>query len=150
MTFFCVECFERLPSESERCPRCGSAQNIDQGDYAAKLRKALSHPMAETRRRVIYLLGEKRIVEAVGELVEILDHESDPFLVEEAADALGKIGGDKALAALVRAAQHKSFLVRARAIQTLARAGGAWKESALQMAERDPSAMVRESVCIKE
>jgi hypothetical protein len=40
---------------------------------------ALSHPLVETRRRVIFLLGEKRAVEAVEELIEVIDCETDPF-----------------------------------------------------------------------
>ncbi len=145
MTFYCINCFAELHDDGGQCPRCGAAQNLDRRDYAAKLRRALGHPIAETRRRVIFLLGEKRITDAVGDLIEILDHESDPFLVEEAATALGTIRGDQSLAALVRAARHRSFLVRARAIEALVCAGGIWRERALEIAEHDPSAMVRES-----
>lgn len=145
MTFYCVNCFADLRDDGGQCPRCGVAQNLDRRDYAAKLRSALAHPLAETRRRAIFLLGEKRVTDAVGELIEILDRESDPFLVEEAAAALGKIQDDRSLAALVRAARHKSFLVRARAIEALAHAGGIWRKTALEIAEQDPSAMVRES-----
>jgi len=85
------------------------------------------------------------VEEAVGDLVEILEHESDPFLVEEAAQALGKLRVEKALAALVRAARHKSFLVRARAIQSLIEAGGEWASMARQIARSDPSTCVRDS-----
>jgi len=145
MTFFCVECLERLPAQTQRCPRCGAAQTSERRDYTAKLRKALMHPIAETRRRAIYLLGEMRIEQTVGELTEILDREPDPFLAEEAAEALAKIGGNDALAALLRAAHHRCFLVRACAIEALVRAGRPWKDIAQRIAQCDSSAMVRES-----
>jgi HEAT repeats len=150
MTFYCVNCFAELSTDGGVCPRCGAAQNLDRCDYAAKLRAALAHPIAETRRRAVFLLGEKRVTDAVAELAEILDREDDPFLVEEAAAALGKIQGEQSLAALARAAHHKSFLVRARAVEALAAAGGTWREMALEMAEHDSSAMVRESTRRKE
>lgn len=145
MTFFCVNCFAELSADGGSCARCGAPQNLDHRDYPAKLRRALAHPLAETRRRAIFLLGEKRVVDAVRELVEILDDESDPLLAEEAAAALGKIHNRKAMTALVRAARHRSFLVRARAIRALVDAGGIWKKTASELAERDPSAMVRQA-----
>ncbi|HZO80337.1 MAG TPA: HEAT repeat domain-containing protein [Candidatus Binataceae bacterium] len=146
MTFYCVNCFAELASDDRACPRCGVEQQLDGRDYPAKLRKALKHPLAETRRRAIFVLGEKRVAEAVRDLAELADHEDDPFLVEEAAIALGKIRNEESLAALAHAAHHKSFSVRARAIEALARAGGAWRKIALDIAEHDPSATVRESV----
>ncbi len=149
MTFYCVNCFAELASDDRECPRCGADQHLDRRDYAAKLRAALAHPLAETRRRAIFLLGEKRVAAAVRNLAELVDREDDPFLVEEAAIALGKIRDEESRAALVRAAHHKSFLVRARAVEALANAGGAWRKIALKIAKHDPSAMVRESARTK-
>lgn len=143
MTFFCVNCFAELSAEGGRCPRCGAAQNLDRRDYAAKLRSALAHPMVETRRRAIFLMGEKRLAEGVDELIEILERETDPFLVEESVGALGKIRSEKTLSALTRAACHKSFLVRARAIRALVSAGGRWARIATEIAASDPSPSVR-------
>jgi hypothetical protein len=42
----------------------------------------------------------------------------------------------------------KSFLVRARSIEALVAAGGEWKRTAVDLADHDPSAMVRESARI--
>jgi HEAT repeat protein len=149
MTFFCVNCFGELSGEGGRCPRCGATQNLDGRDYVAKLRNALAHPIAETRRRAIYLLGEKRMEEAVGQLIEIVDQENDPFVVEEAVAALGKIRGAMAMEALLRAARHKSFLVRARAIHSLVEAGGDWARAAKRIVRSDSSALVRDAVQTK-
>jgi HEAT repeat protein len=87
-------------------------------------------------------------VDAVEELIQIIDCESDLFLAEEAVVALSKIGQAKALNALLRAARHKSFLVRARSIEALVVARGKWKRAAVDLADHDPSAMVRESARI--
>jgi HEAT repeat protein len=146
MTFYCWKCFSEMRSPLGTCPRCGAAQDIDFRDYVAKLRAALAHPLAETRRRAIFLLGEKHVAEAVDDLKRIIVGDSDPFLAEEAAIALGKIADQKALAALIAAARHRSFLVRARAVKALTAAGGTWARLANELARNDPSAMVRESV----
>jgi HEAT repeat protein len=146
MAFYCWRCFSEMRLSLEICPRCGAAQDIDQRNYMEKLRAAVVHPLAETRRRAIFLLGEKRVAEAVGDLQEIIARDPDPFLAEEAAIALGKIGDEKAREALTDAARHKSFIVRARAIEALAAAGGRWQRLANDLARQDSSAMVRQAV----
>jgi HEAT repeat protein len=145
MTFFCINCFAELRSATETCPRCGAEQSRDVRDFAAKLRAALAHPVAEIRRRAIFLLGKKCVTEGVDDLVRVVESETDPFLVEETAGALGRIGGDQALYALCRVARDKSLLVRARAVAGLVRAGGDWETKGFDLARNDPSAMVRES-----
>lgn len=147
MTFFCMNCFAELRSAAETCPRCGAEQSCAALDFAAKLRAALAHPIAEIRRRAIFLLGKKRVAKAADDLIQVVESETDPFLVEEAVAALGRIGDEKALHALCRAARHRSFLVRARAVEALATAGGDWQIKALDHAHNDPSAMVRKSAC---
>ncbi|MGH7780768.1 MAG: HEAT repeat domain-containing protein [Candidatus Binataceae bacterium] len=146
MTFFCINCFAEIDAEAESCWRCGATQNLDAHDYATKVRMALAHPLADTRRRAIFLLGEKHLAEAVNQLIQLIDTEPDPFLVQEAVVALGKIGGVNALTALVRAVRHKSFLVRACAVEALIIAGGVWEKTAVKLALEDPSETVRETV----
>jgi HEAT repeat protein len=143
MTLYCWSCFLEVRPGSGICPRCGKRQDTDQREYLDKLRAALAHPLAETRRRVIFLLGEKRALETVDDLGRIAKTESDPFLAEEAAIALGKIGEDKALCALITAARNRSFMVRARALEALIQAGGHWERLARDLARNDPSGMVR-------
>ncbi len=143
MTYYCWNCFAEMRAPGGACPQCGKPQEIDRRDYIAKLRAAVGHPLAETRRRAIFLLGEKRVAEAVGDLARVLDSERDPFLAEEAMIALGKIGGDEAMRAVIARARHRSFMVRARAVEALAAAGGNWARIAIEIAREDPSAMVR-------
>jgi HEAT repeat protein len=145
MTFYCLYCFAEFPRDGAPCRRCGAAQGLDRRDYAAKLRAALVHPLTETRRRAIFLLGEMRMMDAVGELVEIMNSEGNPFLVREAVVALGKIQGELSLTASVRVAHHRSFLVRARVVKVLTDLGGIWRKKVLEIAEQDPSSMVREN-----
>lgn len=146
MTFFCINCFAEFDADAEDCWQCGATQDLDARDYVTKVRAALAHPLADTRRRAIFLLGEKYVVEAGDELIQLIDTESDPFLVEEAIVALGKIGGMNALTAIMRAVSHESFLVRARAVEALIAAGGVWERTAVKLALEDPSETVRETV----
>jgi HEAT repeat protein len=143
MTFYCWRCFSEIMSGFGTCPRCAARQDVDERGYVEKLRAALVHPLAETRRRAIFLLGEKRAAEAIEDLSDIIADEPDPFLAEEATLALGKIGDENALNALTAAARHRSFIVRARAVEALAAAGGNWARLAGELARADPSAMVR-------
>jgi HEAT repeat protein len=106
---------------------------------------ALHWPIRLPRlRRAVFLLGEKRAVETIKNLSRIIADESHPFLAEETA-ALGKIGDENALNALTAAARHRSFIVRARALEALAAAGGRWARLAIELAQQDPSAMVKEA-----
>jgi len=143
MTFFCWKCFAEIESLSTTCQSCGATPDHNDFTYTEKLRRALAHPLVETRRRAIFLIGEKRIAEAVVDLSLIIVGESDPFLAEEAAIALGKIGNEPALYALTAGARHRSFMVRARALEALSAAGGYWARLARNWARSDPSAAVR-------
>jgi hypothetical protein len=145
MTFYCWKCFSEMRSPFGTCPRCGTTQDTDARNYVEKLRAALAHPLAETRRRAVYLLGEKHVADAVDDLRQLVAGDPDPFLAEEAAIALGKIGNDKACEALAVAARHSSFIVRTRAIEALVAAGGQWAHLANELARHDPSASVRQA-----
>jgi HEAT repeat protein len=143
MRFFCWKCSSEVESLFGTCRYCGTEQDIDPRIYFDKLRGALGHPVAETRRRAIFLLGEKRAVQAIDDLSRIVAGESDIFLAEEAAIALGKINDERALSALTAAARHRSFIARARALRALAEAGGYWSRLAQKWARSDPSAIIR-------
>jgi HEAT repeat protein len=145
MTVFCINCFAEIASDAAVCGRCGALQSGDRREYAEKLRSALRHPIAETRRRAVFLIGERRLEDATVELRKLAQADNDPYLAAEAVDALKKIATPNALTAIEGAARHPSFVVRAQAVQALALAGGKWRESALALARRDPSSMVRAS-----
>ena len=71
--------------------------------------------------RAAWILGERREQKAVPALTKIVKKASDAFLVESAVEALGKIGGSIATAAVRAATQHSSLRVRVKARAVLMR-----------------------------
>lgn len=88
------------------------ASNEDQDVYFYKvLKSALHHPRIETRREMVYVLGELRDPRALATLETIMA-DDDPFLVSEAVKAAGNIGRSKAVELLLMMIHHPSFMVR--------------------------------------
>ena len=69
-------------------------------------------------------LGRLRAREAVGPLSEALGREQNPDARARYADALARIGDPRAIPALARAAQARSWDERAGALEALSRLGG--------------------------
>jgi HEAT repeat protein len=144
MVSYCPSCFSEIRPEDRTCRRCGRAEGIRPREYIARLRAALAGPHVETQRRAILIIGDRRVSEAIPDLCWIARHGPNPYLAEEAAIALGKIGGQIALDALLLAARrNRSAIVRARAIESLLATEGKWAQQAYEVARRDPSAIVR-------
>lgn len=99
------------------CPHCHSniSERISQADYTEKLIAALRHKEPMTPVRAAWILGERREEEAVPALTKIVRKARDPFLVESAVEALGKIGGSAATSTVRAATQHSSLRVRVKA-----------------------------------
>lgn len=113
MTFFCPKCWKEIPSGRETCPHCGARMaEEDAKPFVEKLRSALRHPEPETVIRAAWILGERKEISAVSDLIDVLQTSQDGFLAEAAAEALGKIGDPRALAALEGAAISGSARVR--------------------------------------
>jgi HEAT repeat protein len=144
MNSFCWNCFQVIESSDAACTRCGKPQQPAPGDLTEKLMRALRHPVAETRRRVAFLLGEKRVRQSIPALTELIREDADPYVVEEVVAALEKTGGCESLSAIELAARHATFFVRERAIEALLRAGGEWARKGIEIAASDPSATVRD------
>jgi HEAT repeat protein len=146
MVFYCPNCWKKLPNKQEVCPHCG--QKISSWDdkvFTDKLLQALSHPEPETSARAVYILGEKKTMEAVGALTRLFRRSKDPFLQGEVIEAMGKIGGDAAFSLLVEALHHPSFIVRGEAAKALSRfPGNGTIKRALEQTLKDPSSYVRE------
>ena len=145
MNSFCWNCFQTIDSDDTLCPYCARQQHPVPGDLREKLIRALRHPIGETRRRASFLLGEKRVSEATADLIDLVDHDPDPYVGAEAVTALEKIGTSDALYGIERAASHESFVVRQRAVEALVAAGGEWADTAREIAEDDPSPSVRDA-----
>jgi len=113
MTYFCPSCWSEIGAEDPNCPHCGAAlRAFDAQSFAEKLRGALRHPEPQTAVRAAWTLGERGEKSAVGDLIRALESTQDSFLVEAAAEALGKIGDPAAVPALARVAQQGSVRVR--------------------------------------
>lgn len=113
MTFFCPKCWREIPPASEICPRCGvHLAEEDAKPFVEKLRSALRHPEPETSIRAAWILGERQEASAVMNLIYVLETSQDSFLMEAAAEALGKIGDPSALPALEQAAASGPVRVR--------------------------------------
>jgi HEAT repeat protein len=120
-TFYCPNCWGEVAETAIVCPHCSSniSERISQADYTDKLIAALRHKEPTTPVRAAWILGERRERKAVPALTKIVKKASDAFLVESAVEALGKIGGDTAAAAVRTATQHSSLRVRVKAREVL-------------------------------
>ncbi|MBI3810125.1 MAG: HEAT repeat domain-containing protein [Nitrospirae bacterium] len=117
MLYFCTRCWNELGVTDSTCPYCGATQDESTArDYYMKLVGALRHPVPETVRRVIWILGERREIEAVDALHALYEESPDPFVQAEIVRALGRIGTEQALELVKAAATHASLLVRKAAL----------------------------------
>lgn len=93
MTFYCPNCWKEIDPNLQVCPYCGANQEaLSEEEYDEKLIRALHHPEPMTPIRAAYILGERRVTRAVDDLEKVIDENNDPYLVQAAIEALGKIG----------------------------------------------------------
>jgi HEAT repeat protein len=120
-TFYCPNCWSEVPETATVCPHCHAdiLERITQADYADKLIAALRHKEPMTPLRAAWILGERREQKAAPALAKIVRKAKDAFLVENAVEALGKIGGRAASDAIRAATQHSSLRVRVKARDVL-------------------------------
>lgn len=146
MIFYCPNCWEEFSTDKQICPHCGEDLSTwGEKKQCEKLLRALSHPEPETQIRAVYLLGEKRMQEAVDDLKTLFKRSVNPFLQSEVIEALGKIDGVSAMSVLIEALRHPSFIVRGEAVKALARfTRNGDIQAALKRSLKDPSTYVRE------
>jgi HEAT repeat protein len=120
-TFYCPNCWREVPDEAAICPHCHTniSERISQAHYVDKLIAALRHKEPMTPERAAWILGERHEHRAVPALTKIVKKAKDPFLVESALEALGKIGGDAAVPPVQAATHHRSLRVRVKARDVL-------------------------------
>ncbi|MCX7738612.1 MAG: hypothetical protein N2Z80_04265 [Hydrogenothermaceae bacterium] len=118
--FFCPACWSQIGSSDQVCPNCGfDLEEFHKMEYEYKILMALEHPVKEWRKNTVYVIGLKRLEEAVPYLDIMIDKESDPFILIEIVDTLKKIGTISVLPLLEKLSIHKYALVRNKAKQTL-------------------------------
>jgi len=146
MIFFCPNCWNELPGEEQICPHCKEClSSRSKNTFTEKLLQALLHPEPQAQMRAVYVLGEKRITEAVGPLTQLFRRSKNPFLQSEVVEAIGNIGGEAGVSLLMEALDHRSFIVRGEAVRSLAKIprNGVIKR-ALEQTLKDRSSYVRE------
>ena len=120
-TFYCPNCWHEVSEQATICPHCHAdiSERISQANYTDKLIAALRHKEPTTPVRAAWILGERHEQKAVPALAKIVKKAKDAFVVESAVEALGKIGGSAATAAVRSATQHSSLRVRVKARDVL-------------------------------
>jgi len=108
------------------------------------LQSALHHSRPEKRVEMIYILGELRDPRALDALKAIMA-EDNPYLVSEAVEAIGKIGGDDAFEQLRIMMTHPSFMVRGEVAMALRRMDNPERDKLLNqlLTDNDSSPYVR-------
>jgi HEAT repeat protein len=147
MTIYCPVCYAAHPETDRICGRCGAdLHGAEAADYTSGLIWALQHPEPTVAPRAAWILGERRDRAALEPLMNLARTSHDLGALEEAATALGKLGDEAAVPALVELLQRSYVSVRVRAAAALGAIGGADAEAALRNADSDPSPSVREAV----
>jgi HEAT repeat protein len=119
--FYCPHCWREVSERATVCAHCHTdiSERVSQADYTDKLISALRHKEPMTPVRAAWILGERHEEKSVPALIKIVKKAKDAFLIESAVEALGKIGGSAATAAVRDATQHSSLRVRVKAREIL-------------------------------
>lgn len=106
--FFCPNCWKEISEEELLCPFCNyNLSEFMKLDYEKKLIIALNHPIKEIRRTIVFIIGEKKLKEAVNELEKLINEEDDPIILIEIAKALVKINCEQSKKILQKMRSHR-------------------------------------------
>jgi len=146
--FYCPNCWSRIKEDGRICPECKEEiKSFVRLSYFKRLVRALNHPERTTRIRAAYILGELRDKRAVKPLAKAIVRTPgirDIFFEEAIVVALGKIDGEEALPILISLLEHRSFLVRTAALNSLNRFKTEKATQAIKRALNDPSLSIQE------
>jgi hypothetical protein len=127
VAWFCSTCLAQVVAAIDCCPRCGADPAVPRtgrDDFERALVRALDHPLHDRRLVAARVLGLRRAVGAVPDLIRAVEAGTDPYLAAEAVLALARIGDPAGLAAIRRAAENAPVIARAAAREILARLPG--------------------------
>ncbi len=123
VTFFCPNCFIKLPATAVVCPNCGI--NIEswqqQHSYLDKLIHSLKHPISEARMGCIITLGNLRNPKAAIPLAECaLTYSIDVWQAMEIIRSLRKLpDSPEKETAFKMLLEHPSSVIREEAATSL-------------------------------
>lgn len=116
MIWFCPVCGAEVQQGTAACPACGAdLRSADKADYDQKLIWALDSKLPETKLMAARILGERRASQSVSRLMALAAEDIDPYLKAEVVRALGRIGDERGLEVVRRAAAYGEPPVRAAA-----------------------------------
>jgi HEAT repeat protein len=109
----------------------------------ATLLNALKHGEPEVRWRAAATLGKNRVLEAVPALIETLKNDKDGYVRGKAAAALGNIGSESAVSALVEGIFDEDLYTSAQTVEALGKIGTELAVKGLLTALQHPDSQVR-------
>lgn len=120
MRAYCTTCWAEVSADERRCPECGAGQLDDLRTFDQKLVAALDHPLPETRVRICWLAGRRKMRDAVPGLLRLLG-DPDLYVRVSVLDALGEIGEKATIPAVESVARERSVLIQRAALKALRR-----------------------------
>ena len=148
MTHYCPHCWAEIDDGTERCPVCGKPIAEPEADFVDKLIAALRHPEPTRAGLAVHILGEMlREPRAVKPLIDLVDSRPDAHVLKLAVQALGHLGDERAVPALVDLLEDPSAVVVARlaAVDALHQIGGETAERALRQALESERPSIRDA-----
>ena len=97
------------------------------------------------KKRIVRLLGEARVKEASGPLLELLADTSEWTLKSRIIECLGRLGTKEAIPSLIDCLRNREFWVRKSAVEALGLLGAKNVEDDIVGILNDPSSYARES-----
>ena len=102
-----------------RCSNCGEVAEADDRSYEDKLIGALNPPLASTRVRICWLLGENKVKAAVPALMQVAESDPDIYVQKAALETFGILQDSRAVPLLVRVRDGRNRLLAAAARKSL-------------------------------
>lgn len=118
MLAVCIDCWQELPSETERCPRCGAIVDFESHSYERLLFWALKNSRPEHRAEVCRILGLRGHKGAVVHLIEAVNDHATVVRIA-AMEALAAIGDESARPVIEKALGSESHEVQNAARRAL-------------------------------
>lgn len=114
---YCTKCWSAVHGPAKNCPNCGDdlEARAKCPDYRDALLAAVTAGEPERCLRAAWILGERHEGRAVDALCNVVHESADPFVIEAALEALGKIGAKDSANTFYWASNHPSPIVRAAA-----------------------------------